>query len=484
MAPPIPPTSSAPSTSRPSGAPRAARSGRRQRAGLAGVALVAVALVAAIVGCSGDNRPTESASPANQQVGVAPSSEATTTTTVPDALPDPEVAPGECKIVTYTPPSAKVAMPGELCRPKENQRDVAIIVVHGGSGIGGSYQGMRRWANRYIAEGYVTFLPEYYLFGVGGESPVFPHPEQNIKAAVQYLRGTGNALGISKDRIVVQGQSAGARVGAVAYTTPGDLLFMGPELYADVDDTVNGFIGFYHPYDGTMQYADQYFGGTEFSTDPKVQTRLDKGDSLGHANDAEGPALFITGGDDWDIIDQQQEAFAAALELNGHEAESVVIPGGGHGFDEGGNTLSRLGEQSAELTLQWLNTNFPQTPAREAQVAPIDVNNLPNATGTPPTTYQPRTAPSGGYVGGTRSSGSGSGSSGGGGGPTSTAGVTTSVVPTSPVVPTSETPATTLAPPTTEAPPTSAPPPSTAPPTSSPPPTTLATVPPAVAPSP
>ena len=465
MAPPNPPTSSAPSPAEARSERTGRRRARRHRAGLAGVALLALALVVAIVGCSGADGPTESAAPAGQQVGAAPSTGSTTATTLPDALPDPEVAPGECKIVTYTPPTATVPMGGELCRPRENQRDVAVMVIHGGSGISGSYAGMRRWANRYIAEGYVTFLPEYYLFAVGGESPVFPHPEQNIKAAVQYLRGTGNALGISKDRIVVQGQSAGARVGAVAYTTPGDFLFMGPELHPDVPDTVNGFIGFYHPYDGTMQYADQYFGGSEFSTDPKVQTRLDKGDSLGHANDAQGPALFITGGDDWEIIDQQQDAFAAALELNGHAAESVIIPGGGHGFDEGGSTLSRLGEQAAELTLRWLNDNFPQTPAREAQVAPIDVNNLPAATGTPPTTYQSRTAPPGGYVGGTRST-TPSGPSGGGS-PT-TAGPT-SVVPTTAVAPTSVAPPTTSAPPTTEVPPTTAPPPPTTPP---PPPTT------------
>jgi acetyl esterase/lipase len=437
--PPVAPTPGGPSR----------RSRHRPRLLLGGIALVVVALVAGIVGCGGDRTPTESASPVNRQVGAAVASTVgTTATTVPDVLADPGVGPGECKIVTYTPPTAKVPMGGELCRPKENQRDVAVMVVHGGSGISGSFDGMRRWANRYIAEGYVTFLPEYYLFGVGGESPVFPHPEQNIKAAVQYLRGTGNALGIDKDRIVVQGQSAGARVGAVAYTTPGDLLFAGPELYPDVPDTVNGFIGFYHPYDGTMQFADQYFGGSEFSTDVRVQTRLDKGDSLGHANDAVGPAIFITGGDDWDIIDQQQEAFASALKANGHEAESYVIPGGGHGFDEGGQFLTQLGEKSAVLTLKWLNDNFPQTPAREAQVAPIDVNNLPTATGSPPTTYQPRTAPSGGYVGGTKSTTAPSG------------GVTpTSVAPSSSVV--SSAPPSTVAevsttavPSTTEAPPT------------------------------
>jgi acetyl esterase/lipase len=444
----VPTRPSAPSALRPGDG-----AGPRRRGTLAAIALLAFALVAAVVGCSSGSDPTETAAPAQQQVGAAPSTVATTEAPVPDALDDPEVGPGECKVVTYTPPTATVPMGGELCRPKENQRDVAIMVIHGGSGITGSYQGMRRWANRYIAEGYVTFLPSYHLFGVGGESPVFPHPEQNIKAAVQYLRGTGNALGIDKDRIVVQGQSAGARVGAVAYTTPGDPLFAGPELHPDIPDVANGFIGFYHPYDGTMQYADQYFGGSEFSTDTKVQTRRDKGDSLGHANDAEGPALFISGSDDWDIIDQQQEAFAAALELNGHAAESVIIQGGGHGFDEGGQTLSRLGEQSAEITLRWLNDNFPQTPARAPQVAPIDVNNLPNATGSPPTTYQPRSTPPGGYVGGTRSPTTNSG------GPTSVA--PTSAAPTSSTPPTSETPLTT-APPVTDPPTTVA---TTAPPT-------------------
>jgi hypothetical protein len=62
----------------------------------------------------------------------------------PDKLADPGVGPGECKVVTYTPPTASEPMPGELCRPKANQRDVAVMVVHGGSGIGGSYANMRR----------------------------------------------------------------------------------------------------------------------------------------------------------------------------------------------------------------------------------------------------------------------------------------------------------------------------------------------------
>ena len=85
------------------------------------------------------------------------------------------------------------------------------------------------------------------------------------------------ALGISRKNIVVQGMSAGARVGAVAYTTPNDEYFAGPELWPDISDTVNGFIGFYHPYDGSMQYSSQYYGGSDESSDPRGARALGRG---------------------------------------------------------------------------------------------------------------------------------------------------------------------------------------------------------------
>ena len=359
-----------PAATRPDGPPRALSSPTSVRH------LVAAALILLVVvtACTAAG-PTPTAAPDGTSILPSPViTQSPTTQPEPDKLPDPGVGPGQCKVVMYTPPTAKDAMPGELCRPKDNQRDVAVIVIHGGSGIGGSYQGMRRWANRYLVEGYVTFLPEYHLFNPGGETPVFPRPEQNIMAAVQYLRGTGLALGIRKDRIVVQGQSAGARVGAVAYTSPDDAWFAGPEIYPDLSDRANGFIGFYHPYDGTMQFADQYFGGPEASRDPLVQQRLERADSLARAVNATGPALFITGSEDWSVITVQQAAFADALHKRQYAATSLVIKGGGHGFDEGGERLSKLGEESAVETLKWLNENFPQLPSRDPQNVEADIN--------------------------------------------------------------------------------------------------------------
>src|SRR6476619_572006 len=90
-----------------------------------------------------------------------------TTTQLPAVLPNPGVASGTCKMQTYTPPAAKEKQQGELCRPIGSQRDTAVIIVHGGAGIGGTYAGMKPWSNRLNTEGYVTFSIDYHLFTEG-----------------------------------------------------------------------------------------------------------------------------------------------------------------------------------------------------------------------------------------------------------------------------------------------------------------------------
>jgi dienelactone hydrolase len=220
---------------------------------------------------------------------------------------------------------------------------------------------------------------------------VFPLPEQNIKAATQYLRGTANALGTRRDRVVVQGMSAGSRIAAVAYTHPDDDYFAGKELWPDISDEVNGFIGFYHTYDGSMQYSSQYYGGVDDSSDKAVRARWDKADSLASAANAVGPALFITGDKDWNLIIEHQNRFADTLEDNDIEATTVIIKGGSHGFDTGSTTrLSRLGEQAASAVLRWLNDEFPQDPRRPAESSTADLATAPNYTGSPPPSYETR----------------------------------------------------------------------------------------------
>lgn len=438
---------------------------------VAGVLVGALAVMAVLGACS-RTAASGGAAPGEAAAGAEALPPAPTTTQPPDTLASPGVVPGTCGAATYTPPTAKEAFQGELCRPATDQRDVAVILVHGGGGFSGTYAGMKPWADRLNAEGYVTFAVEYHLFAEYGGGPVFPWPEQNLKAAVQYLRGTANALGIRRDRIAVEGFSAGARLGAEAFTTPDDPYFAGPELWPDLSDAVNAYIGFYHPLDGSMQQEYTYYGGPEDSPDPVVRQRWEMADSLAHADRAKGPAVLFTGDADWDIQITQGQEFVQRLQAAGQRAHLGIIPGGGHGFDQGdGVRLTRLGEASATGVLIFLNTSFPQVPARQAQTVGADLASSPTNTGVPPTTYTPR-APttyqtgrpgtSSGNTGATRSPSTTSRPARG-----ATAGPTPTYVP--PTVPPVTAPRVTTPPPTAPKP--STPPsstPASTPPTSSP----------------
>ena len=142
----------------------------------------------------------------------------------------------------------------------------------------------------------------------------------------------------------------------LAYVSGDDPWFAGDELYPDISTVVDGFVGFYHPYDGSMENAAQYYGGPEESQVDTVLERWAKADAIARAADVEGPALLVSGTEDWEVIDAQMQAFCDAIVAAGQDCEQIFIEGGGHGFDQGTATrLSRLGEQAASDVLRWLN---------------------------------------------------------------------------------------------------------------------------------
>lgn len=285
-------------------------------------------------------------------------------TVPPSTLPDPGVAAGTCALVTYTPPTAVEAFEAELCRPEAPvARDVGIVLVHGGGGVAGDHTAVGAWADAYRTAGFTTLAIDYLLFAPGADGPVFPRPEQNVKAAVQFLRGSATALDLDDHRIVVHGLSAGARLGAVAYTTAGAERFAGTELWPGIDDTVNAFVGFYSTYDGTMQYDRQYYGGLRDDPDPEVRTRWVAADSLVRAGDPEtiaGPAALFTGELDWSELIVQQDELASRVRAAGHDAITSVSPSGEHGYDAGPAGLSEAGQIDAVTLVAWLDRQFPQ----------------------------------------------------------------------------------------------------------------------------
>lgn len=221
-----------------------------------------------------------------------------------------------------------------------------MILVHGGSDVTGKKQ-MRAWADFYAQHGYSTFAIDYFVPTASTPPPVYPKPETNVKAAVQYMREHAGALALDPDRIVVEGFSSGAALGAQALVTPNDPFFGGPSHYPNVSDATAGFVGFSGLYDGTQHDPVQYFGGPPDSSDPQVKERYAKADSIAQAAAATGPVLLYAA-EDGAAAGQSATQFRDALQSSGKDATLMAAPAAA-GFDP----------QLAQQVLDWLSARFP-----------------------------------------------------------------------------------------------------------------------------
>ncbi len=272
----------------------------------------------------------------------------------------PDIGLRHCGVVTYTPPTASEAHRGDLCRPRARPPRGAVVLVHGGGGYSGDRSTMVEWSDWYRDQGFVTLSIDYTLLGEGSPASVYPRPEQDMKAAVQWLRLQAGALGHDPQRILVHGASAGARLAAQAYVTPGDPWFAGPDLWPDVTDDVAGFIGFYGYYDGDTLQAEHYYGGSADSSDPRVAERWAHADSVAQAAGAPGPALLFHGDVDGLITVAQTLRFGAALAEVGADVTAYIVTDGDHAFDgRFGDLTTDTGRDAAAEIATWLDQRFP-----------------------------------------------------------------------------------------------------------------------------
>ena len=258
------------------------------------------------------------------------------------------------KTVVYSPPGAPKRQ-ADLVVPR-NHADAIVVLVHGE----GTRKQMRGWADFYAEHGYPTFAIDYLVAKQTTPSPVYPKPETDVKAAVQYLRGRAAALAVDPDKIVVQGFATGAALGSQTEVTPNDAFFDGPAHYPNVSDAPAAFIGFSGRYDGHRPDQTKYYGGAPNSTDPQVQARYAEADSVAHAAGAAGPALLFQGEADNPELVASATAFRDALQNAGQDVTLTLVPGARSGFDqEASGALTPAGQQAAQQVLEWLQARFP-----------------------------------------------------------------------------------------------------------------------------
>ena len=265
------------------------------------------------------------------------------------AIVEPLVAPGASKELVFTPARASTAYSGLLVRPTSAQRSTAIVLVHGGGATGGSQADSTSWSDWYRDHGYLTFSIDYRLVDPATDHGIYPIPEQNTKAAVQYLRLHADELGI--DRIVVQGHSAGARLGGILATTADLPAFSGREVWPDVSDRIDGFIGFYGYYDGVQYQPVAYYGGSGAAPSTAVSNR--------RVAQVSGPVYLLHGEADSIVGVGRSQAFADALESVGADVVLEIVPGVDHGYDGYGTpALTPIGLDTAARLVTWLETKI------------------------------------------------------------------------------------------------------------------------------
>ena len=241
------------------------------------------------------------------------------------------------RTVVVTPPRTREVL-GDLRVPALHHR-TAIVLVHGGGGFLGDRGEEHAWQDLYSHSGYITLSADYFIFNDNTPPPVYPQPESDVKAAVQYLRRHADDLGIDPQRIVVHGFSAGARIGAQ--------LLVGPDVECLGNLVKRNF----------QFQPDRYYGGRAGSNDPAVRARWDAANSDARAATATGPVLLFHGDIDPMPV-SQSTGFADALRATGHDVDLVVLPGANHGFDIKNGKLTPVGRLSGQRVLRWLEDHF------------------------------------------------------------------------------------------------------------------------------
>jgi acetyl esterase/lipase len=106
-----------------------------------------------------------------------------------------------------------VALLGDLYKPAAHGIYPTLLLIHGGGWTRSSRTNHRFWGPYLAKRGYVALSADYRL--ATNDRSTYPQNVHDLKAAVQYLRGSGVAINVDADRIGVMGESAGGHLAAL-----------------------------------------------------------------------------------------------------------------------------------------------------------------------------------------------------------------------------------------------------------------------------
>lgn len=255
-----------------------------------------------------------------------------------------------------------VSLRGDLYLPATPGPHGAIIAVHGGGWQSGSPSTYRHWGPWLAARGFALFAIRYRLSSPG--KPTYPQAVHDLIAAIQFLRGEGEALRIDGDRIGLMGGSAGGQLTALVALAGHEAPFANAypqDRYAHFSSQVRAVAPFYGVFDMQQQWTHDmncrpYDNITEkFMGFPAPENRrayIEASPITYAERPRNGTPFLIVTGDEDDVVDRSQsDAFLLALRQAQFYARRIVVPGAGHFFeaDPLDEPASRSGQTAGPL---------------------------------------------------------------------------------------------------------------------------------------
>jgi acetyl esterase/lipase len=235
-----------------------------------------------------------------------------------------------------------VALLGDLYAPDGNGPFPALVAVHGGGWQQGSRSSYRHWGPYLAARGYALFAVDYRLCKANQKS--YPEAVHDVRAAVQYLRGSAQALKLDPKRIGLTGDSAGAHLAALVALAGDAPLFAGAyrdDPFGSLSARVKAAIGLYGVYDMAAQWQhdlvarprDQItekFLGSAPIDDRKLYFEASPLSYVTRDNNQ--TAFLIAYGTEDDVVDvaTQSTVFVTALKQAGAFVRTSIVPGAPH----------------------------------------------------------------------------------------------------------------------------------------------------------
>lgn len=235
-----------------------------------------------------------------------------------------------------------VELKGDLYLPQGEGPFPVIVNIHGGYWRRGSRDTYQYWGPYLAARGYAGFTISYRLTKPGTKT--YPEAVQDVRAAVQFMRGSAKELRLDPERIALWGNSAGAQLAALVALAGDSPLFAASypqDRFATLQTSVKLLIGVYGIYDLLAQWRHSQIGNpgdnlveSFLGCSPmQHRRRYFEASPLSHAIIANNKtAAYLAWGTEDDVVDHraQSHEFLLALKQAGFNVRSCVVHGAPH----------------------------------------------------------------------------------------------------------------------------------------------------------